>query len=434
MNGYVGFFDREALERKRPRIAPNTRCRAHESGSGCGSDVDRGERSRSLILTALDRGREIHASRNTARTKWIPILSEGASCGLTSVGPTTGKEAQSAPTRVAPGSSLPGVGGVPAERRGAPAQTSIRETAGEAPGSGIREWSVTLQGLAGGAPCSHRHRNELPRSLIDEVIVVLEWGGQQVCLKAALCGCFVGELRLAPPCRQPTPDLPDKETIELACRTVSRSPYAAIGGILSRQTCTGPAGPRVTTNPICSVGTCGGVPPFEPPVKPLQQKRVGNVEAARLLSVPSMMLLQRVRCGGVEAAHVSRERHKGLASEGMCSSIPAPWNDLHLTFLDQHSTLGSLTRSPHLRIGLDVPLHRVGAYNEASSSEAEERERATTNELSRNPVHPRGGARMGFTRRRTASRGRDRPGSSAREGNSPHRRPKAADRHGGERR
>ncbi len=299
-------------------------------------------------------------------------------------------------------------------------------------GSGLREGRAVKQGLADGAPRRHRHRNELPPILIVEVILAVERGGQQVRMKAVLRGCLIGKLQL-PPCSRSTPNFPDKETVELARRTVTTCLSAAIGSIPIRQTCTSPTGPRVTTSSICSLRTRGGIPPFEPPADSLRENRVGNLEAARLLSVSSVTLLQRVRRGQIEAVHVSWERRNSLASEGMCLSIRASWNDLHLTSYPQQSTLASLAQLPHVLISLDAVLRRVGAHNEAPSSEAEERERATTNELSRIPVHPRCGAGMGFARRRTASRGRGRVGSSARESGSPHR-PRANGRHGGERR
>ena len=235
--------------------------------------------------------------------------------------------------------------------------------------AGILALGADLQPVWSAPPTTDRDRKELLHTLLEEVIVAVDRDKQQAHLTLRWHGGLLSDLDLALTRTRRGPNRTDEATVDLVRRLAAHYPDAVIAGILNHQERSTATGLRFTANRLCSLRTHWDIPRFEPPthqprgdvlsvrqtakildVAPstlhrhlndgiiageqltpgapwcirvtaelrsryLQQAPEGYVplvDAMRILGVSRQTVLQRVKRGELQAAHVSRGRRKGL--------------------------------------------------------------------------------------------------------------------------
>jgi DNA invertase Pin-like site-specific DNA recombinase len=170
-----------------------------------------------------------------------------------------------------------------------------------------------------------RDRKELLRTLLEEVIVVVDRGKQQAHLTLRWRGGLLSELDIALTRSQPAPNRTDEETVELVRRLAVHYPDAVIAGILNRQGRRTATELSFTTNRVCSLRTHWSIPRFEATAEPSQGDVLNVHEATRIL--------------GVSAATLHRYLNDGIIA-GEQVTPGAPWrirmtDELRSRFLEQ---------------------------------------------------------------------------------------------------
>jgi DNA invertase Pin-like site-specific DNA recombinase/uncharacterized protein YndB with AHSA1/START domain len=219
------------------------------------------------------------------------------------------------------------------------------------------------------ATTTPRDRKELLRALLDEVIVKVERDKSAAHLMLRWKGGVLSEIGLALPRKRQATVRTDEDTVALVRRLAVHYPDTVIAGILNRQDRKTARGLRFEGNRVSSLRTHWGIPCFVPKTEAaegelLTIKRAANAlgvapstihrllndgiiageqitpgapwrirltdelkarfnaeagdgflpmrEAIRALGVSRQTVLQRVKHGELEAAHVTRGRQKGL--------------------------------------------------------------------------------------------------------------------------
>jgi DNA invertase Pin-like site-specific DNA recombinase len=214
-----------------------------------------------------------------------------------------------------------------------------------------------------------RDRKELLRTLVEEVIVDVKREAENAHLILHWCGGLVTELDVHLPRSKPAPIRTDEDTVELVRRLAAHYPDAVIAGILNRQGKTTAKGMRFTVSRVSSLRTHWGIPCFKPSavqqegqivtidraaeilgiapstvhrwlndgfiageqltpgapwrIRITEELRarfvdqtppgyVAMLEATLALGVSRQTILQRVKCGELQAVHVKQGRRKGL--------------------------------------------------------------------------------------------------------------------------
>lgn len=219
------------------------------------------------------------------------------------------------------------------------------------------------------ASTTDRDRKELLRSLVEEVLLDVNRDAEKAHVMLRWRGGLLSEIDVELPRSRPAPIRTDEELVQLVRRLAVHYSDAVIAGILNRQGKTTATGMRFTANRVSSLRTHWKIPCYEPSKQPPEGESVTIERAAKILGVaPSTVhrwlndgfiageqltpgapwrirvtddlrsrfvetappgyvamleatlilgvsrqtILQRVKCGELQAVHVNQGRRKGL--------------------------------------------------------------------------------------------------------------------------
>jgi len=142
-----------------------------------------------------------------------------------------------------------------------------------------------LQRVWSAPSITDRDRKELLRTLLEDVIIAVDWTKRQVYLTLRWRGGLISEIDLALRRSRPAPNRTSEETLDLVRRLAVHYPDFVIAEILNRQGRRTATKLPFTINRVRKLRTNWGIPCFEPPAEPAQGEMVSVRKAARILDV-----------------------------------------------------------------------------------------------------------------------------------------------------
>ena len=124
-----------------------------------------------------------------------------------------------------------------------------------------------------------------PRTLLEEVIIVVKREQANAHLTLRWRGGLITELDVSLPHSNPPPIRTDEDTVDLVRRLAVHYPDALIAGILNRQGRKTARGERFTAGHVGNLRRYRKIPCFKPPAEPPQGEPVTIREAAKILDI-----------------------------------------------------------------------------------------------------------------------------------------------------
>ncbi len=169
----------------------------------------------------------------------------------------------------------------------------------------LKNLSTDLEKVWSAPTTTDRDRKELLRTLLEEVIIVVQREQANAHLTLRWKGGLITELDLHLPRLNPPPIRTDEDTIELVRRLAVHYPDAVIAGILNRQGRKTARDERFTASHVGNLRRYWKIPCFKPPAEPPQGEPVTIQEAANILDIAPSTLHRWLNDGFVAGEQVT---------------------------------------------------------------------------------------------------------------------------------
>ncbi len=169
----------------------------------------------------------------------------------------------------------------------------------------LKNLGTDLKKIWSAPTTTDRDRKELLRTLLEEVIIVVQREQANAHLTLRWKGGLITELDLHLPRLNPPPIRTDEDTIELVRRLAVHYPDAVIAGILNRQGRKTARGERFTASHVGNLRRYWKIPCFKPPAEPPQGEPVTIQEAANILDIAPSTLHRWLNDGFVAGEQVT---------------------------------------------------------------------------------------------------------------------------------
>ncbi len=169
----------------------------------------------------------------------------------------------------------------------------------------LKNLSTDLEKVWSAPTTTDRDRKELLRTLLEEVIIVVQREQANAHLTLRWKGGLITELDLHLPRLNPPPIRTDEDTIELVRRLAVHYPDAVIAGILNRQGRKTARDERFTASHVGNLRRYWKIPCFKPPAEPPLGEPVTVQEAAHILDIAPSTLHRWLNDGFVAGEQVT---------------------------------------------------------------------------------------------------------------------------------
>ncbi len=169
----------------------------------------------------------------------------------------------------------------------------------------LKNLGTDLEKVWSAPTTTDRDRKELLRTLLEEVIIVVQREQANAHLTLRWKGGLITELDLHLPRLNPPPIRTDEDTIELVRRLAVHYPDAVIAGILNRQGRKTARDERFTASHVGNLRRYWKIPCFKPPAEPPQGEPVTVQEAANILDIAPSTLHRWLNDGFVAGEQVT---------------------------------------------------------------------------------------------------------------------------------